>query len=103
MGDEIAGTPAGIVAANDPDSIRDLIREYVRVNFLFDGSNLVPDDTTSFTAEGIVDETGFLELALFVEDTWGLMVDPADLLPENFDSVHALAGYVMRRLATAGA
>lgn len=39
------------------------------------------------------------DLVLFVEETYGLSVDHADLIPENFDSVNALVGYVERRLA----
>jgi acyl carrier protein len=39
------------------------------------------------------------DLVLFVEETYGLSVDRADLVPETFDSVNALVGYVERWLA----
>jgi acyl carrier protein len=47
---------------------------------------------------GVVDDTGVLELILFVEEAWGLTVDRADLAPENLDSVNALASYVYGHL-----
>ncbi len=99
MADERSGTTTGVAPATDAAGIRDQIREFVKMNFLFDGGDANLNDTTSFMEEGIVDSTGVLELVLFVEETWGLTVDHEDLLPENFDSVEALTGYVTRRLA----
>ncbi|GAC1453956.1 MAG: hypothetical protein PVSMB4_14630 [Ktedonobacterales bacterium] len=101
MADEMTGTATGVAAPTDAAGIRQAIREFVRMNFLFDGSEGELDDYTSFMEEGIVDSTGVLELVLFVEESWGLTVDHEDLLPENFDSVDALASYVERRLAAA--
>jgi acyl carrier protein len=98
MADEVGDTTS-VPAATDAAGIRAQVREFVKMSFLFDGSNDELDDTDSFMGAGIVDATGVLELVLFVEETWGLTVDNADLLPENFDSVEALAGYVERRLA----
>ncbi len=98
MADEVIGTTS-VPAATDAAGIRAQIRDFVKMSFLFDGSNAELDDTASFMEAGIVDATGVLELVLFVEETWGLNVENADLLPENFDSVEALAGYVERGLA----
>lgn len=101
MSNETLDTPVTITAATDPDGIRALIRDYVRMNFLYDGTNTPLDGASSLTGEGIVDETGFLEMALFVEEAWGLTVAPEDMTPEHFDSVDALARYVSGRLSAA--
>jgi acyl carrier protein len=98
MAGEMTGT-ARAVPATDLAGIREQIRDFVTMNFLFDGGNAELDNAASLMEEGIVDSTGVLELVLFVEETWGLTVDHADLLPEHFDSVNALAHYVERRLA----
>ncbi|HEV7125895.1 MAG TPA: acyl carrier protein [Ktedonobacterales bacterium] len=98
MSDPITSTTAGMPAATDPAGIRQQIRDYVRMNFLFDGLGVEVDDTTSLIEYGIVDTTGIVELALFVEDVWGLTVEKADLTPENFDSIDALTAYVTHRL-----
>lgn len=84
--------------ATDLPGIRRQIHEFVETNFLFDGSGKTVDDDTSLTAQGIVDATGFLELALFVEEAWGITVAQDDLVPENFDTVNALAAYVMSHM-----
>ncbi|HEY7780756.1 MAG TPA: hypothetical protein VIC85_11155 [Ktedonobacterales bacterium] len=101
MSNETLDTPITITAATDPAGIRALIRDYVRMNFLYDGTNTPLDDATSLTGEGIVDETGFLEMALFVEEAWGLHVAPADMTPDNFDSIDALTHYIIGRQGTA--
>lgn len=83
----------------DVDLVREQIRDFVTTNFLFDGDGSQLDNGASFIEQGIVDSTGVLELVLFVEETYGITVDPTELLPENFDSVENLARYVGSRLA----
>jgi acyl carrier protein len=83
----------------DIELIREQIREFIQENFLFDGDISQLDDDSSFIEQGIVDPTGVLELVLFAEETYGIAVDQADLLPENFDSVNSLAAYVALQLA----
>lgn len=89
---------AGAAPATDLDGIRRQIHEFVSMNFLFDGSTEPLDDAGSLLEQGVVDDTGVLELVLFVEEAWGLTVDRGDLAPENLDSVNALAEYVYAHL-----
>lgn len=95
MSDPRASATGGMPPATDLPGITRQIHEFVVMNFLFDGSGQTFADDTSLTAQGIVDATGFLELAMFVEEAWGITVDQDDLVPENFDTVDALAEYVM--------
>lgn len=81
------------------DMVREQIRDFIKMNFLYDGDTSTLSDSESFLGAGIVDSTGVLELVLFVEEAYGLHVDQDDLLPENFDSVENLTQYVMRHLA----
>jgi acyl carrier protein len=96
---ETGGSLVGTVAATDLDGIRQQIHEYIRVSFLFDGSGETLSDSASLMEEGIVDDTGILEMVLFLEETWGITVNRGDLAPENLDSVNALAAYVSRQIA----
>ena len=89
------------VSVIDVALIRDQIRDFIQQNFLFDGDVSRLDDDASFLEHGIVDSTGLLELVLFCEETFGITVDNADLLPENFDSARNLTTYVARRLGEA--
>lgn len=78
---------------------REQIREYVAANFMFsDNGYSLPDDA-SFLEEGIVDSTGVLELVMFVEETFGIVVEDQEIVPENFDSVSRLAAYVQQKTA----
>lgn len=82
-------------------AVEALIQRFILENFLFsDDGDLVQDDV-SFLEEGIVDSTGVLELVMFVEETFGFEVDDEEILPENFDSVRGLAGYVRLRAGNA--
>ena len=98
MADARANMMAGADPATDLDGIRRQIHEFVATNFLFDGNSEQLDDSESLLETGVVDDTGVLELVLFVEEAWGLTVDRGDLAPENLESVDALAHYVFGHL-----
>ncbi len=99
MHEQVTSTMAGAAPATDFAGIRQQIHEFIQLNFLFDGTQADLDDSASLVEQGIVDDTGILELVLFIEDSWGVTVDPQDLVPEDFDSVNGLASYVARHLA----
>ncbi len=80
------------------------VREFVINNFLFgDGASLKDDQ--SFLDSGIVDSTGMLELIMFLEQSYGIKIEPEEMLPENLDSVNRVAAFVVKKQApeTAGA
>ncbi len=77
-------------------AVEDRIRAYIAENILFSDTYAYPDDA-SFLKEGIVDSSNVLELVMFVEQAFGITVDDAELLPDNFDSVARMAAYVRRK------
>jgi acyl carrier protein len=81
------------------EAIRRELREYIGMNFMYDGGTMPLDNQASLAQEGILDPTGVLELVLWIEESYGIDVTESDLVPENFDSIDALAGYIARRLA----
>jgi acyl carrier protein len=73
------------------------IKQFIARNFLFtEDGNAVRDDQ-SLMSTGTLDSTGILELIMFVEDRFKLKVPDEDMLPENFDSVRAIADYIEQR------
>ncbi|MCG3176809.1 MAG: hypothetical protein MOGMAGMI_01773 [Candidatus Omnitrophica bacterium] len=82
--------------------IKTTLREYIRRNYLGAASRTDFGDDDSFLREGIVDSIGILELAQFVQETFGVRVETADILPSNFDTLNNLERYVDRKLKTAG-
>lgn len=84
-----------------PDEIREQIREFLVMNFRYDGENFEVGDDTSLLGSDTLDQTGVLELVLFVEEAYGFDVDEADLTPENFDTVNNVTAYVVQQLSKA--
>jgi acyl carrier protein len=83
------------------DEIKEQIREFLTMNFCYDGEGFDLGDDTSLLGSDTLDQTGVLELVLFVEEAYGFDVDETDLTPENFDTVNNVVAYVAQRLAEA--
>ena len=48
-------------------------------------------------AKGLVDSHGVMELVGFLEDRYGISLRDEDLVPENFQSLARIEGFVARR------
>ena len=77
------------------------IRQFICKHLYYDQDDSLTEDT-SFLEAGIIDSMGVMELVAFVEQTFHFRVQQQDVVVENFDSIRALAGYIERKLATAG-
>jgi acyl carrier protein len=78
------------------------IREFIIRTFLFGDADALEDDK-SFLENGIVDSTGMLELIMFLESTYGIKVDPEEMLPENLDSVNRAVEFLEKKRAKVAA
>ena len=79
----------------DAETTKESIRKFVVDNFLF-GQGADLKDDTSFLDGGIINSTGILELALYIENTFGIKVKDDQLLPENLDSINAVASFLQK-------
>ena len=79
-------------------NIESQIRDYIAKNLLFSSNGFQYSDDTSFLEEGIVDSQGVMELVLFVEDAFHISVEDTEIIPDNFDSVSKLAGYIRQKM-----
>ena len=70
------------------------IKEHIAKNILFSAEGFTYGDDASFLEQGIIDSIGFMELVAFVEKEFGIHVEPAELVPDNFDSVDKLARFI---------
>ena len=75
---------------------RKQIRDFLASNFYIADMKALEDDT-SLLDQGIIDSTGVLEVIGFLEETFGIMVEDDELLPENLDSIKGIAHYVIRK------
>jgi len=56
-------------------------------------------DSDSLLNKGIIDSTGVLELVGFLEESFNIQVEDAELVPENLDSVNNLVNYIEKKRA----
>jgi acyl carrier protein len=82
-------------------SVRAEIEQFIRENFIFGEVVLAPE--TSFVEGGILDSTSVLELVSFLEERFGIAVEPDEINLENMDSLSRVEAYVLRKQAVAKA
>jgi acyl carrier protein len=80
------------------DRLKHELRAFLNENFIFANDASLHDDS-SFLDMGIIDSTGMLELVAFLERTYGIVLDDADLVPENLDSINSVSQFVLRKLS----
>lgn len=73
------------------------LRSFVINNFLL-GREEVLNDDDSFLEQGIIDSTGILELVSHLEETYGIEITEAELIPDNLDSINRIVAYLNQKL-----
>lgn len=73
------------------------IKNYIIENYLIGQSSHGIKNDISFLDEGIIDSTGILELVAFIEDTYGIVVEDEELIPDNLDSINNIINYLERK------
>lgn len=76
--------------------IQQEIRSYIVDKILFDDGEILDEDI-SFQESGALDSTGFLELITFIEERFGIEISDRELIPENFDTLRKVAGFVQSK------
>lgn len=51
-------------------------------------------DDSPLLESGILDSLSVLKLVLFLEQQFGIVVAPEELIPENFETVDAICAYI---------
>lgn len=77
------------------------IRQFILDNFYVEDPSALKDDSLLLEA-GIIDSTGVLELVTFLEGTYGIHVEDAEMLAENFNSIDRIAAFLGRKKAGEG-
>ncbi|MEN8237783.1 MAG: acyl carrier protein [Actinomycetota bacterium] len=79
------------------DVIRPAIIEYITEEFVLDGSD-VDVATANLLEEEVIDSLGIFTLVSFIEDKFGVSVDPEEVNLDNFETVDAVVGLVQRKM-----
>ena len=60
------------------------------------GRKLDPQET--LISSGVIDSFSLVDLSLFVEDTWNVIIDDTELNADTFDTLAQLAALIEERL-----
>jgi len=77
--------------------ITNVVRHFVVETFLFGEDEKLKEDT-SFIESGMIDSTGILELAAFLEETFGFRLRDNELIPENLDSISNVVSFLRKKM-----
>jgi len=75
---------------------KEQIRQFVCTNFYVANAAELSDEA-SLLDNGIIDSTGVLEVIGFLESTFGLQVEDAEMVPDNLDSIAKISAFVARK------
>lgn len=79
-----------------PDARADVLIDFVRTKLLVDEGRTITADTRLVT-DRIVDSMGLVLLAAFVEETFGVRIDDADLRADESETIADILALVDRR------
>jgi acyl carrier protein len=77
--------------------IQDQVRAFVTSNFYVAQPDSL-QNSDSLLDSGVIDSTGVLEIIAFIEESFGLTVEDAEILPENLDSIDRISSFVVRKM-----
>lgn len=72
------------------------IRGFIAERFLFDKDAEIAADQP-LLASGVLDSTGAMELVLFIEEEFEVVVADDELVPDNLDSIARIEAFVTRK------
>lgn len=82
------------------NEVKSAVTAFVRDNFYIPDGDAIADDA-SLRDLGVVDSTGVLEVVSFLEGKYAIHIEDSELLPENLDSIDAIARFVDRKRTSA--
>src|SRR5262245_28104270 len=86
------------VTMTEDDVQRDT-RHFIIENFLFGDESAAPDAEQPLVETGLVDSTGVLEVAAYLDTRFGVKTEDDELAAENFGSIQRIARFVVRKIA----
>lgn len=79
-------------------SIEDKLVAFICSNFLVEPEEI--DREESLVDQGVIDSFGLIEITAFIERTFGLTVDEADMTRQSFGSVRKMSSFVSDKLGS---
>jgi len=80
------------------NDISDVLAQYIAATILKQPKRAVKEDE-SLISSGLIDSFHLVDLALFVEDRFGVRIDDSELNASTFDSLAQLIAIIRQRQA----
>jgi len=80
------------------DEITTQLSSYITTKILKQPKRVLKDDE-ALISSGLIDSFHLVDLALFVEDTFGVHLDDSELNKDTFDSLAQLGALIQQRQA----
>ena len=81
----------------DLSQVKEQVRNYILESTFADKSKIANE--TMIFKEGYFDSMGFVTLLGFLDETFGVKPDDAELVEENFESIDAISDFVLKKAA----
>jgi acyl carrier protein len=78
------------------DEMRDMLAKYLAKDILKQPNRVIQPDEALLTT-GLIDSFHLVDLALFVEDNFGVHIDDSELNASTFDSLSGLLTLIQSR------
>lgn len=75
--------------------IQEKIKQFI-IETSYTNENSVNNDTLIF-AQGIMDSMGFISIIGFIEDSFSVVATDDELIESNFESINAIANFILRK------
>jgi acyl carrier protein len=74
------------------------IEQFIVDELLIGGnkSRINPDE--SLFASGVLDSLSLLRLIAFIEEQFGVVVDDAEVVPDNFQTINEINGFITKKM-----
>ncbi|MGE0159620.1 MAG: acyl carrier protein [Gemmatimonadales bacterium] len=87
---------------NEPEILEQVVT-FVVANFLYMRRNKELRDDDSLLRNGVITSLGVMELVDWVEETFGVQVDPTEITEQNFETPRAIARFIHAKTAAMAA
>lgn len=78
-------------------NILESLARYIAVQFLKQPQRMIqPDD--ALISSGLIDSFNLVDLAVYIEDTYGVHLDDTELNRETFDTLNQLVELIVERM-----
>lgn len=80
----------------DVNQVTKALVEHLQNNMGVSKAINIPLDE-SLLAAGVIDSFAIIELAEFIEAHWGIKIDDAEFVGNNFGSLHKMAAFILSK------